>query len=187
MKKALTLVVLIVIPSIIFAQGTVVFNNNTGLVQQWTSSSDPTLAAVPVGGGYVQLIATTTGNPLLHTLGVYAGSVGFLPAYSSLAGFLAANPGWSVAYALPPDRAPLAPVPINAAPGIFNGGPATIVGVAGGLSRIMWSLVGPAPTQLMMLPMWQTWPLRIALSSGCRPSPQLKPASRRSILGFRSI
>jgi hypothetical protein len=54
MEKALTLVVLIVTPSILFAQGTVDFVNfTTGLVQQWTSASDPTLASVPVGGGYV--------------------------------------------------------------------------------------------------------------------------------------
>ena len=97
MKKALILVVLIVIPSIVFAQGTVDFqNNSTGLVQQWTSAYDSTLAPVPVGGGYVELIATTAGNPLLHPLGVYEGSSGFLPAYSSLEGFLAANPGWVV-------------------------------------------------------------------------------------------
>jgi hypothetical protein len=124
MKKALTLVVLIVTPSIVFAQGTVAFENSlTGLVQRWTSSNDSTLAPVPVGGGYVQLIATTKGNPLLHPLGVYEGSSGFLPEYSSLTGFLAANPGWVVPYSYryePP--APQVPTPINGAPGIFNGG-----------------------------------------------------------------
>ena len=93
MKKALTLIVLIVTPSIIFAQGTVVFNNSSaGLVQQWTSSSDPTLTSVPVGGGYVQLIAAPTGTPLPGPLGVY-GSSGFLAGYSSLAGWAAGTSG----------------------------------------------------------------------------------------------
>jgi hypothetical protein len=122
MKKALTLVVLIVSPSMIFAQGSVNFNNRTGLVQQWTSSSDSTLVPVPVGGGYVQLIATPTGNPLLHPLGVYQGSSGFLPAYSSLSGLLAANPGWGVpdsyTHGIP---APQVPTPILLAPGVFAG------------------------------------------------------------------
>ena len=79
MQKALALLALIVSPSIICAQGRVVLDNRTGLVQQWTSSSDPTLAPVPVGGGYVQLIAAPKGNALLRQLGVYAGSSGFLP------------------------------------------------------------------------------------------------------------
>ena len=102
MKKALTLVVLVVSPMMAFAQGTVVFENGpTGLVKQWTSSSDSTLVPVAVGGGYVQLIATTKGNPPLHPLGVYEGSSGFLPGCSSLEGFLAANPGWG--YLVLPD------------------------------------------------------------------------------------
>jgi len=97
--------------------------NRTGLVQRWTSSSDSTLVPVPVGGGYVQLIATPTGNPLLHPLGVYQGSSGFLPAYSSLSGFLAANPGWGVpdSYAFG-NPAPQVPTPINLGPGGFAGG-----------------------------------------------------------------
>jgi hypothetical protein len=134
MKKALTLVVLIVIPSIIFAQGTVDFANfSTGLVQQWTSSSDPTLAPVPVGGGYVQLIAAAIGTPLPAPLGVYAGSSGFLPGYSSLAGFLAANPGWAIPYAGLVGATPLAPVQIgNALPGRFGAGAATIWNIGPG-------------------------------------------------------
>src|ERR1039458_1955040 len=97
MKRALTLVVLIVTPSMSFAQGAVAFLNfSTGPVQQWTSASDPTLAPVPVGGGYVELIAAPKDTPLFAPLGGYAGSSGFLPAYSSLAGFLADNPGWAL-------------------------------------------------------------------------------------------
>src|SRR3974390_2560145 len=112
MKKALTLV-LIITPSIIFAQGTVVFQNLTGLVQQWRSASDSSLAPIPVGGGYVQLLTAAKGNPLLHPLGSYAPSSGFLPEYSSLDGFLAANPGWVVAWSAFWDSTPVAPAPIN--------------------------------------------------------------------------
>jgi len=123
MKKVLTVFVLMVTPVILFAQGTVVFQNLTGLVQRWTSVSNSSLDPVPAGGGYVQLITTPKGNPLLHPLGIYEGSAGFLPGYASLAGFLAANPGWAV---------PQAPVPITAAPGMFNGGGATIYNIAEG-------------------------------------------------------
>jgi hypothetical protein len=132
MKKALALVVLIVTPSIIFAQGTVYFHNNsTGLAQQWTSASDSTLTPVPVGGGYVQLIAAPVGTAL-QPLGVYEGSSGFLPTYSSLAGFLAANPGWAIPYAGLLGARPLAPVPINAVAARFNGGTATIANIDAG-------------------------------------------------------
>jgi PEP-CTERM motif len=133
MKKALTLIVLIITPSIIFGQGWVSFGNTSaGLVQQWTSAYDSTPAPIPVGGGYVELISTMQGNPLLHPLGVYEGSSGFLPAYSSLTGFLAANPGWAIPYAGPFGATPLAPVPINAAPARFNGGTATIANIGAG-------------------------------------------------------
>jgi hypothetical protein len=123
MKKALALVVLIVTPSIIFAQGTVVFlNNSASLVQQWTSAYDSTPVPVPVGGGYVELIAAPAGTAL-NPLGVYEGGSGFVPAYSSLAGLLAANPGWVVPYTIsngnPP---PQVPAPIFLAPGRFNSG-----------------------------------------------------------------
>jgi len=125
MTKTLTVGVLIATSSTIFAQGTVVFQNVTGLVKQWTSASDSSLAPVPVGGGYVQLVATATGNPLLHPLGVYSGRSGFLPGYSSLATFLAANPGWVDPYSDPyPNGSPSPQVPtsIYGAAGVFNGG-----------------------------------------------------------------
>jgi len=123
MKNALTLVVLIFTPSIILAQGTVQFaNSSASLVQRWTSADDSSLTPVPVGGGYVQLIAASKGTPLPAPLGVYEGSSGFVPAFSSLAGFLAANPGWAVPYVDPPGAtAPIAPVP-----GRFFGGTMTI-------------------------------------------------------------
>jgi len=119
MKNALTLAVLILTPSMTFAQGTVAFaNGSASLVQRWTSADDSSLTPVPVAGGYVQLIAAPKGTPLPAPLGVYEGSSGFVPGYSSLAGFLAANPGWAVPYHDPPGAtAPIVPVP-----GRFNGG-----------------------------------------------------------------
>jgi hypothetical protein len=45
-----------------FAQGTVVFNNGTGLVQQWTSAANQTLISVPKGGGMVQLFWAPSGS-----------------------------------------------------------------------------------------------------------------------------
>ena len=66
MKKAFTLAVLIVTPTMAFAQGTVVLGNRTGLVKQWTSPTDPTLIGVPKGGGYVELVAAPVGTPLVN-------------------------------------------------------------------------------------------------------------------------
>ena len=115
MKKALTLVVLIVTPSHNLRAGVVEFNNRTGLVQQWTSAYDSTLAPVPVGGGYVQLIAAPVGTPLRTHSAFTRAVLVFCLEYSSLAGFLAANPGWAVPWS--GDGAgdlygPLAPAPI---------------------------------------------------------------------------
>src|ERR1019366_4523648 len=115
MKKTLTLVVLIVTPTMAFAQGTVLLQNQTGLVKQWTAS-DPTLINVPKNGGYVELIAAPVGTPL----------VGSIMNYSSLAGFLAANPGWAVAGGQA--------YPIAFAPGLFNSGTVTINNIAAGAS-----------------------------------------------------
>jgi hypothetical protein len=86
MKKAFALVVLIVTPTKAFAQGTVAFNNGlTGLVQQWTSIDDTTLINVPIGGGYVDLLAAPTGTALSNPL--FKGPLGaFWPNYATLAG-----------------------------------------------------------------------------------------------------
>src|ERR1035441_2877011 len=92
MKKALTLIVLIVTPAMAFAQGTVTLANQTGLVRMWTSPSDPTLINVPKGGGYVELIAAPVGPALVNPLFSVTGGFN----YSSVAGFLAANPGWAL-------------------------------------------------------------------------------------------
>ena len=105
---------------------------------------------MPVGGGYVQLIAAPTGTPLPGPLGVY-GSSGFLAGYSSLAGLLAANPGWVVPYSFPyglPE--PQVPTPISGAPGRFNGGdmlippPAALNGADADYLVIGWT--GPYAT-----------------------------------------
>ena len=87
------------------------------------------------------------GNPLLHPLGVYQGSSGFLPGYSSLAGFLAANPGWVVPY-YEYGATPSAPVPINSAPGIFKGPTDTMfpLGPGADTDYVVIGLTGPYAT-----------------------------------------
>jgi hypothetical protein len=108
-----------------FAQGTVTLANQTGLVRMWTSPSDPTLINVPKGGGYVELIAAPVGPALVNPLFSVTGGFN----YSSVAGFLAANPGW----ALPSNASgPGTPGLIGAAAGIFNDGVYTIQNVVSG-------------------------------------------------------
>jgi len=95
MKKLVGLLAVCALAVSAFAQGTFTpGNTGTSLVQQWTSAADHTLINVPVGGS-VQLFAAPAGTALtsLATLG----ASGYAPHYTSLAGFLAANPGW-VAY-----------------------------------------------------------------------------------------
>jgi hypothetical protein len=97
-----------------FAQGTVILQNQTGLVKQWTSWSDPTPLSVPKNGGYVELIAAPVGSPL----------VGSILQYSSLSGYLGANPGWAVAGGQA--------YPIALAAGLFSAGTVTIGNIAEG-------------------------------------------------------
>ena len=68
-----------------FAQGTVVFNNGTGLVQFWPSPFDSHLTLVPPGGGFVQLFWAATGTS-------------YIPWTASLSAsdWYAANAGWSL-------------------------------------------------------------------------------------------
>jgi len=129
MKKALLFVALIVTARMASAQGTVVFANAAnGLVKQLTSTSDSSVISVPKGGGYVQLLAAPEGTPQPSPL-LY---------YSSLAYFLAANPGWML----------LATTGIAPVPGCFNGGIVTIPGITPGANAeyfiIGWT--GSAPT-----------------------------------------
>ena len=122
MKKAFTLVVLMVTPTMAFAQGTVILQNQTGLVKQWTTATDRTLISVPKNGGYVELIAAPTGTALPNPLGSHNAS-GFNPNYSSLSGFLGANPGWAVAGGA---------CPIALGAGLFSSGTVTINNIAEG-------------------------------------------------------
>jgi hypothetical protein len=109
MKKSPTILIAAVIAACVtsvFAQGTVVFNNGTGLVLQQKSGSDPTLIPVPKGGGAVQLYWAPTGTPYTHFL------------YSmTAAAWYNSNPGWT-----------LGPVVGFTTPtaGKFNGGALTL-------------------------------------------------------------
>ena len=117
MNKALPLVVMIVTPMMAFAQGMVALQNQTGLVRQRTSSSDPTLIAVPKNGGYVELMSAPVGTALPNPN---------LTGFSSLSSFLAANPGWSFAQGNP------AASIIGFGAGLFNGGALTLQNIPGG-------------------------------------------------------
>jgi Immunoglobulin domain len=91
MKKVFTLVVMIVTPTMAFAQGQVTFNCNAGGVKQWTSATDLTLINSPKGNVMVELISAPVGTAL---------SSPNVNEYATLAGFLAANPGWAPGTAL---------------------------------------------------------------------------------------
>jgi hypothetical protein len=126
MKKLLGIVAISVLAASAFAQGTVVFQNITGTVQQWTSATDPALISVAKGGGFVELLAAPSGTALASSLvSVTAG--GAAVNYSSLEGFLAANPGWAaVSGAITGLGNPVA--------GYFSGGTVTIGNIAAGAS-----------------------------------------------------
>jgi len=137
MKKAFTLAVLIVTPSVMFAQGTIhVANNSYELVQAWVSNWDHALSPVPVGGGMVQFFAAPDGTAYksLGTLVLAEG--GFALTYLTLASYLAANPGWN-AYS----TAPIAPVA-----GRFNAGTVTVAPLAAGgnIEYVMIGWTGPS-------------------------------------------
>jgi hypothetical protein len=94
--------------------------------------------SVPVGGGFVELIAAPAGSALTANAAW---------TYSSLAGFLAANPAWAT----------VGTSSINLAAGIFSGGGFTIANVAPGAnaSYVVLGWTGGAGTT------WDT-----ALASG---------------------
>ena len=141
MKQAFALVVLIVTPFIIFAQGSItVANNATTLVQAWASNWDHSLSPVLVGGGMVQFFAAPDGTAF-NPLGVMVttGPIpGFALDFNSLAGFLAANSGWN-AY----NTAPIAPVA-----GRFNAGTVTVAPLAAGgnIEYVVIGWTGPSTT-----------------------------------------
>lgn len=129
MKKLLGILALTAMATSLFAQGTVSFGNQTGLVRQWTSSGDNTLISMPKSGGYVQLIAAPSGTALPNNL--FTGNAAVEPLfanYTSLAGFLAANPGWAAGV----NASGAVPTLVAAAAGIFNGGTFTIENIGAG-------------------------------------------------------
>lgn len=121
MEKAFALIVLMVTPTMAFAQGTVAFENNSaGLVTEY-----PTPPPGPASIFSVELIAAPHGTSLPNPLGTYVPQdllQYFIPNYSSLAGFLVANPGWVV----------VATTGSAVAGGLFNGGVVTINNIAAG-------------------------------------------------------
>jgi PEP-CTERM motif len=87
MKKLLGIMAVTALAASAFAQGTVTFNNQTGLVKQWTSATDQTLVTSLKGSAMVELISAPTTATLANPN---------LTGYATLASFLAANAGWAV-------------------------------------------------------------------------------------------
>ena len=121
-----------------FAQGTVVFQNLTGQIKQWTSASDATLIASPKGAFTVDLISAASGIALPNPLGAYNASGNFVvnPSYTTLATWLAANPGWS-------SDAVGGTSSVN---GIFNNGTVSLIGIPGTATSAQYLIVGWAST-----------------------------------------
>jgi len=95
MKKLLGTLALTAVAASAFAQGTVTFGNQTGLVKQWTSTDNTVLISSAKGNANVELIAAATGVALAHPL-FTATTGGTSPNYTTLASFLSANPGWAL-------------------------------------------------------------------------------------------
>jgi len=127
MKKLLGILAISALAASAFAQGTITLQNQTGLVKQWTATDNATLISVPKSGGYVQLIAAPKGTPLPNPL-FSAATGGVTENYSSLAGFLAANPGWAGAV----NTSGAIPALIAFSTGLFNSGTFTINNIAAG-------------------------------------------------------
>lgn len=123
MKKLLGIMAISALAASAFAQGTVVIGNQTGLVKQWTSSSDQTLMSVAKGSGYVELVAAPKGTSLSPLYAAQSFKFG------SQAAWLAANPGWAVATGF---GGGANPGPIGLGAGLFANGNASLAGVAGG-------------------------------------------------------
>jgi hypothetical protein len=139
MRKFSAVVLLIGMATGALAQGTVILQNQTGLVKEWNWSwPDPTPINVPKNGGYIELFAAPVGTPL----------VGWIGSYSSLSGFLGANPAWAVAGGQA--------YPIAFGYGLFNSGTVTIGNIGAGASAeyflIGWS--GSATTADAVLAGW---------------------------------
>lgn len=124
MKKLLGITAACALTVSAFAQGTVGFQNLTGLVKQWTSTADSTLMSATKGNAMVDLISAAVGVALPNPLGTLSASGFALGPNKTLASFLAANPGWHSE----------AVGGVNSANGIFNNGTVSLTGIAGGAS-----------------------------------------------------
>jgi len=138
MKKLLGILAVAALASSAFAQGTVTLNNQTGLVKQWTSASDQTAISVPKSTGYVQLIAAPTSAAALTALFTPV-TGGLQPNYSSLAGFLAANPQWALPAGTAGNPAPATLIALGN--GVFNGQTRTIANITGAV-QAQYALLG---------------------------------------------
>jgi len=122
MKKLVGILAISALAVSVYAQGTVVFINNTaGLIKQWTATDNPAVISAPVGGAHVELLSAPSSTSLTAVLGSL-GPSGFITSFSTLASFLAANPGWS----------DIGITGISPAAGRFNGGTFALPGVAVG-------------------------------------------------------
>jgi len=166
MKKLVGLLAISALAVSAFAQGTFApGNSGTSLARQWTSTSDSTLISVPANGGAVQLLAAPAGTALT-ALGSL-GASGFVPSYTTLAGFLAANPGW-VAYNI-----------MNIAPvaGRFSGATQTISPLAAG-GNISYIAIGWTGTyaNLDAALTAKTWLGQSAVFTSATGNPNTTPA-----------
>lgn len=138
MKKLLGILALTAMATSLFAQGTVSFGNQTGLVKKWTDQDTSTVITMPRSGGYVQLIAAPKGSALtapLFTGNPNAGEKLFAN-FTSLAGFLAANAPFQGAV----NASGAVPVLVGAGSGVFNGGTFTIGNVGPGADAAYFAL-----------------------------------------------
>jgi len=135
MKKLLGIAAICALTVSAFAQGTVTLANQTGgQIVQWTDANNHTLIPVPKNGGYIQLLAAPSGTSLVSPLFSASGALN----YTSLAGFLAANPGWAAPWG-PNTGTTGNPSPIALAAGYINGGTFTINGIgAGANAAYLW-------------------------------------------------
>ena len=124
--ELIVLIGLVGVESSCVAQGTVVFNNGTGLIQQWTSLFDQTLIPVPAGctGCEVQLLYAPAGT-----------AHGQWWAFQPPDEWVAANPGWMLG--------PMANLGTTQA-GKFDGGVVTLTGIPMG-ANASYALYGWAP------------------------------------------
>ena len=98
-----------------FGQGTVVFNNGTGLVSTWTSTINTTALPIPAGShtSYVQLVYAPAGTP--------SGPLGFL---QGIGDWVTSNPGWNLGG--------ISDFSSSTEAGKFSGGVVTLTGIPAG-------------------------------------------------------